>query len=76
MVTDGVTSAGAGLVDDDDENLRKRYGENWVKSALKTCRFSAPQDLADHLLSEAERRSRTGLKDDMTILAARVWQKS
>jgi stage II sporulation protein E len=60
MVTDGVTSAG---------------DDNWIKSALKTCRYNSPQDLADYLLSEAEQRSRNGLKDDMTILTARVWEK-
>jgi len=80
MVTDGVTCAGAGIEErgtdgESGDHLRERYNENWLKQALKTCRFTAPQDLADHLLSEAERRSRNGLKDDMTIIAARVWQK-
>ncbi|MCL2385976.1 MAG: stage II sporulation protein E [Defluviitaleaceae bacterium] len=70
MVTDGVTSAGVSA------EKSTAADENWVKNALKTCRFASPQDLADHLLSEAERRSRDGLKDDMTILAARVWQKT
>jgi stage II sporulation protein E len=60
MVTDGVTSAGE---------------ENWFTPALKTCRFADPQELSDHLLSEAVRRSGKSLKDDMTILTARVWQK-
>jgi stage II sporulation protein E len=71
MVTDGVTSAGTG-----DENENSSHNESWLNAALKNCRYTSPQDLADHLLSEAERRSRNGLKDDMTILAARVWQKS
>jgi stage II sporulation protein E len=61
MLTDGVTSASE---------------EDWLKPALKNCRYTSPQDLADHLLSEAEKHSRDGPKDDMTILAARVWQKN
>jgi stage II sporulation protein E len=60
MVTDGVTDA---------------YKENSLEQALKNTRYNSPQDLADHILSEAERLSRNGPKDDMTILAARVWQK-
>ncbi|MDR0272794.1 MAG: stage II sporulation protein E [Clostridiales bacterium] len=61
MMTDGVTNA---------------FEENELKKAFKNCRFADPQELADHLLSEAERQTRDGLKDDMTILAARVWQKN
>ena len=62
MATDGVTTAGE--------------DEYWVKDALKDCRYSNPQDVADYLLSEAAKRSDSGtLKDDMTVLAARVWEK-
>ncbi|MCL1882643.1 MAG: stage II sporulation protein E [Defluviitaleaceae bacterium] len=68
MVTDGVTSAGSAT-----ENLSD---DDWIKPTLKSCRYTSPQDIADHILSEAERRSRSGLKDDMTVLAARVWEKS
>ena len=74
MATDGVTTAGAGINGGGD--IKSEYSGNWIKNALKTCRFTAPQDLADHLLSEAERRSGDTPKDDMTILAARVWVKS
>jgi stage II sporulation protein E len=70
MVTDGVTMAGTKKTDEEPPE------DNWLKSALKTCRYTSPQDLADHLLSEAEKRSRNGPKDDMTILTARVWQKN
>ena len=68
MLTDGVTNAGLG------GSITENY-ENWVKSALKNCPFNNPQEIADHLLSEAERRSRNGAKDDMTVLAARIWVK-
>jgi len=59
MVTDGVTDA----------------EEDWLLPALKTCRYANPQDLADHLLAEAVRRSGKAPKDDMTVLAARIWEK-
>ncbi|MCL2049532.1 MAG: stage II sporulation protein E [Defluviitaleaceae bacterium] len=63
MATDGVTTAGES----------SKYADNWLKSTLKTCRYNSPQDLADYLLEEAERRSGKGLKDDMTVMVARVW---
>ena len=60
MATDGVTTA--------DE-------EDWIKHALKNCRYRNPQDVADYLLGEAERRQDGTPKDDMTVLVARVWEK-
>jgi len=60
MVTDGITSAGE---------------DGWVNHVLKNCRYRNPQDLADHIIAEAEARSKGSLKDDMTILVARVWEK-
>ena len=60
MATDGVTAA--------DE-------EDWIKHVLKHCRYNNPQDIADHLLYEAERRQDNSPKDDMTVLVARVWEK-
>ncbi|MCL1863425.1 MAG: stage II sporulation protein E [Defluviitaleaceae bacterium] len=63
MATDGATTAG-------------ESDSTWLKTALKTCRYANPQDIADHLLGEAEKRSRSGLKDDITIMAARIWHKA
>jgi stage II sporulation protein E len=60
MVTDGITDA---------------FKENSLEKSLKNCRWNDPQDLADYILAEAEKFSRKGPKDDMTILAARVWEK-
>ncbi|MCL1843795.1 MAG: stage II sporulation protein E [Defluviitaleaceae bacterium] len=77
MVTDGVTAAGSGASAGSELAEDEPFpAENWLKAALKTANYADPQDLADHILSVAERRSREGLKDDMTILAARVWQKA
>jgi len=68
MVTDGVTEAvsGSATVLGDSED--------WMIEVLKNCRFHNPQDVAEYVLAEAERLA--GLpKDDMTVLAARVWEK-
>jgi len=61
MVTDGITAAN----EDDD----------WVRQELKTCRYRNPQDVADHLLAEAKKHEGGEPRDDMTVLAARVWEK-
>jgi len=65
MVTDGVT----------DIDSPKHDG--WVNTALKDCIYRNPQDIADYILAEAEKRSggAGAAKDDMTVLAARVWEK-
>jgi len=60
MATDGVTTADA---------------EDWIKPALKNCRYRNPQDVADYILGEAEKRQDGTPKDDMTVLVARVWAK-
>ena len=60
MATDGVTEADKA---------------DWVKQALKHCRYNNPQDVADYLLTEAEKRQGGVPKDDMTVLVARVWAK-
>jgi len=61
MVTDGVTDA-------PDKEL-------WLTQILTDCRFRNPQDIADYILAEARRTSGKPAKDDMTVLAARVWEK-
>jgi stage II sporulation protein E len=61
MVTDGITP--------DVER------EDWLTSTLARCRYRNPQDIANHILSEAEKDKNNLPKDDMTILAARVWEK-
>jgi len=62
MATDGITSVGG--VEERD----------WIKHILKNCKYSNPQDVADYLLDEAIKREGKP-KDDMTVLAARVWEK-
>ncbi|MCL2373429.1 MAG: stage II sporulation protein E [Defluviitaleaceae bacterium] len=61
MLTDGITTA--------DEN------DSWLTTELKTCPYRNPQDIADHIMAEATKRTNGAAKDDMTVLAARVWKK-
>jgi len=68
MVTDGITEAvnpGASVIASE---------EDWLTYTIKQSRYHNPQDMAEYVLSEAERM--VGLpKDDMTVLVARVWEK-
>jgi stage II sporulation protein E len=61
MVTDGITP-----------DIGK---ETWLADTLSRCRFRNPQDIADYILEKAEQERGNGPKDDMTVLAARVWEK-
>ncbi|MDR3239410.1 MAG: stage II sporulation protein E [Clostridiales bacterium] len=65
MVTDGLL------------DITETYGdkEDWIANALRECRFVNPQDIADYILFEAQRLSEGFVQDDMTVLAARVWEK-
>ncbi|MDR1704433.1 MAG: SpoIIE family protein phosphatase [Clostridiales bacterium] len=62
MTTDGVL-----------DNVGDAEKERWVVSAIRAVKSSNPQIIADHLLDEAKKSGEA--KDDMTILAARVWEK-
>ncbi|MDL2248170.1 stage II sporulation protein E [Tyzzerella sp. OttesenSCG-928-J15] len=64
MVTDGISDCG--------ESSMER---NWVVRALEEFDGSNPQDVADYLLNLALSRSGGSVKDDMTVLCARVWEK-
>ena len=63
MVTDGVADAVEGISDK----------ESWLASILERCRAQSPQEIADYILKAAENQSGGLPKDDMTVLAARVW---
>lgn len=66
MVTDGVTDAAETY---DTE-------ESWLIKSLEGCRYANPQDIADYVLEEAKTMAAGRLRDDMTVLAARVWEKN
>jgi len=66
MITDGVCDSGAG-----------EPGEvSWVAEALAEHEGKDPQDVADYLIGLAKERANGEVKDDMTILCARVYSKS
>jgi len=66
MVTDGVAEAVEGVADK----------ESWLAETLERCKVQNPQDVADYILKAAENKSGGLPKDDMTVLAARVWSKN
>ena len=47
--------------------------EAWLVKTLERCRLRNPQDIADYILKAAENQFDGLPKDDMTVLAARVW---
>lgn len=65
MLTDGVLDVFA-----DDEMKEKN-----MMRFLKSIRYINPQDIADSVLDEAKRLSKGEVKDDMTVLAARIWER-
>ncbi|MDR2899261.1 MAG: stage II sporulation protein E, partial [Clostridiales bacterium] len=64
MVTDGVTDASGTY-----------GGKSWVVGALCEFEGSNPQDVADYIIKKAVKMSKGSVKDDMTVLCARVWEK-
>jgi stage II sporulation protein E len=65
MATDGVTEAS-------DEYVDK--GE-WIIRLLPKINAANPQEIADIILSEAEKKSGKRVKDDMTVLVAKIRKK-
>ena len=61
MVTDGMAEA-----------VNK---EDWIADALRECHHTAPQDIADYLLSEAQRLTVGDIRDDMTVIVAGIWER-
>ena len=64
MVTDGVLEA-QGLGE----------GELWLSGVIQDCRLANPQDMADHILGSAKEAWAGEPRDDMTVLAAKLWEK-
>ncbi|GHU73840.1 stage II sporulation protein E [Clostridia bacterium] len=48
---------------------------NEMLDYLKKLKYVNPQDISDSILEEAKLRSGGDLKDDMTVLAARIWER-
>ena len=65
MMTDGVL----------DSCVTEEHKENWVINAMSRFSSTNPQYVADYLLEEAKKNYVENIKDDMTILVARLWEK-
>ncbi len=65
MITDGLTEL----------DLDSADKEEWILKALQNFKSYNPQDISDYLLNEALKISNNKVKDDMTIMASRVWEK-
>ncbi len=65
MVTDGVTEVSDTYVDKGA----------WIIDALNSFKGINPQDIADYILAEAENQCNGVIKDDMTVLVARIWER-
>ena len=63
MVTDGMLEAAS------------FDRKNWIAGALKECPYDEPQEIADYLLLEAQRLTGGEIRDDMTVLAAKILEK-
>ncbi|WP_113673188.1 stage II sporulation protein E [Vallitalea guaymasensis] len=66
MVTDGI-------LDCEDEEIDK---EKWVEESLHKLDSRNPQDMADYILEAAREKTGGMLKDDMTVLVMRIWEKA
>ena len=65
MMTDGVL----------DSNRKIVRKEVWVRKVLEEIETTNPQEIADRLLKKALENYGHTVKDDMTILVAKVWKK-
>ena len=63
LMTDGIMEA----VGEDDDVA-------WLTSLFETFYSSNPQDVADYILQEAQKKAEQGRKDDMTVIAGRFWE--
>lgn len=66
MVTDGVL----------DSNILVEDKEKWVMEELKKINSRNPQRIAECLFKQIKKESKNKLKDDTTILVAKIWENS
>ena len=67
MVTDGANEAGGGLADMADKA--------WITRALADYKGNSPQELADYILEEAQKRYDGAVRDDITVIVSKVWER-
>ena len=49
--------------------------EDWVREKFQSLNSMNPQDIADYFLIEARKKAGEPIRDDMTVLAARIWER-
>lgn len=64
LMTDGIMEA----VGEEQEDVA------WLSSLFETFYSSNPQDVADYILQQAQKKAEQGRKDDMTVIAGRFWE--
>lgn len=64
MLTDGVL----------DINKDTEDKEKWLQKIIEKYEGSQPQDLAEYILEEAKKGGKYEIKDDMTVLVAKLWK--
>ena len=64
LMTDGIMEA----VGEEQQDVA------WLSSLFATFYSSNPQDVADYILQEAQKKAKQGRKDDMTVIAGRFWE--
>ncbi len=65
MITDGILDVTDTFMDQ----------SSWLVNAIAGFNGVNPQDIADYIIQEAQKRSPNRIKDDMTVLVARLWEK-
>ena len=64
LMTDGVMEA----IGEEQEDVV------WLSSLFETFYSSNPQDVADYILQQAQKKAEQYKKDDMTVIAGRFWE--
>jgi stage II sporulation protein E len=63
MVTDGVLDSTGGVIGN----------EEWIVKTIEDLQIINPKNLADKILTAAKENSRNVIRDDMTVLAAKLY---
>jgi stage II sporulation protein E len=63
MVTDGVLDSTGNVVGNED----------WIVEMIENTEVVTPKNIADKILEQAKRNCGDVIKDDMTVLAAKIY---
>jgi len=47
----------------------------WITRALADYKGNSPQELADYILEEAQKRYDGAVRDDITVIVSKVWER-